>query len=50
MPEIITTWTIRHRRLLEPGEDPLASRNVDSEHVLWALDEGTIEVTIELLE
>ncbi len=50
MPEIITTWTIRHRRPLEPGEDPLGSGNVDLEHILWALDEGTTEVTVELVE
>jgi hypothetical protein len=50
MPEIITTWIIQHRRAPEPGEDPLAPGTVDPEHVLWAIDEGTIEVSVELVE
>ena len=50
MPELITTWIIRHRRPLEPGEDPLAAGNVDPEHTLWAFDEGTTEVAVELVE
>jgi hypothetical protein len=50
MPEIITTWVIRHRRVLEPGEDPLSPANLDPEHVLWALDEGECTTTVTLVE
>ncbi len=50
MPQIVTTWVIRHRRSLEPGEDPLSPAAADPEHVLWALDEGEVTVTVELVE
>jgi hypothetical protein len=50
MPDIVTTWVIRHRRLLEPGEDPLSPATVDHEHVLWALEDGDATVTVELVE
>lgn len=50
MPEIVTTWTVRMRRELEDGEDPLAPGTSDVEHLLWALETGDVTVTTELVE
>jgi hypothetical protein len=50
MPEIVTTWTVTHRRPLEDGEDPYAPGTIDAEHLLWAVESGNVDVSIQLLE
>lgn len=50
MPDIVTTWTIVHRRRLADGEDPFAPGAGDQEHLLWALEEGAVSATVELVE
>jgi hypothetical protein len=50
VPDVVTTWTVVHQRPLMEGEDPFSPGNVDPEHLLWALDEGTISVAVDLVE
>jgi hypothetical protein len=48
---IRTTWTITHQRPLEPSEDPLAAiERTDHEVLLWAIEDGTVTTTVEILE
>lgn len=44
------TWTIRHRRPLEEGEDPFATGTLDESHMLWGYEEGTVKIDVELIE
>jgi hypothetical protein len=50
VPEVVTTWTVVHRRPLADGEDPFLPGAAGPEHLLWALDEGALSVTVELVE
>lgn len=50
MPQIAVTWTITHERPLESGEDPFAPTTTDTEHLLWAVESGEVDVSAELLE
>jgi hypothetical protein len=46
-----TTWIIVHERDLEPHEDPLAVlEHRGPELVLWAVEEGTASVVVEIVE
>lgn len=50
MPDVEVTWTVRHRRPLEEGEDPLALGTLDTDHLLWAVEEGEVNAVVALLE
>lgn len=50
MPDVEIIWTVRQRRRLEDGEDPLAVGTVDVDHLLWAVEAGEVDVEVRLLE
>lgn len=51
MPTLRTTWTIIHERSLEPDEDPLAAvERTDPDVLLWAIEDGEVTATVEILE
>ena len=51
MPTIRTTWTITHERALESDEDPLAAtERHDPDVLLWAIEEGRVDASVEILE
>jgi hypothetical protein len=51
LPRVRTTWTIVHERSLEPHEDPLAVlEHRGPEMALWAVEEGTATVSVEIIE
>ena len=51
MPAIRTTWTITHERPLDPGEDPRAAvERTDPDLLLWAVEDGQVATTVEIIE
>lgn len=51
MPRLRVTWVICHERPLYPDEDPhLDAHRVDPDAVLWAIEDGTVQVSIEIVE
>ena len=50
MADIEVSWTVRHRRRLEHGEDPRDPACGDVEHLLWAVESGEVQVRMRILE
>jgi hypothetical protein len=51
MSMLRTTWTITHQRPLDTNEDPLlALRHADPDLILWAIEDGQVAATVEILE
>jgi hypothetical protein len=50
VPDTIITWTVTHRRPLDDGEDPTIASAVDESHLLWALEDGEVATSIQLVE
>lgn len=51
MPRLRTTWIVTHERRLEPDEDPATGTGpTDPDALLWALDEGTVTLLVEIIE
>ena len=44
------TWTITHLRPLGQGEPVDPGSSLDADLILWALDEGEVRVSVELMQ